>query len=115
MPDAEQTHTAWLTEQHQHAQVSAVAWAQRAEAAEKETAGTDAWARDRASSDYLRAVRLAEVWARVAAALAPPQPPANGQPATYDLHVTADPTAIQQALSEATAAADRTRRPGSTR
>ncbi|MFF5001721.1 hypothetical protein ACFY3G_02740 [Streptomyces phaeochromogenes] len=100
MPDTEQTHTAWLTEQHQHAQASAVAWAQRAEAAEKETADKDAWARDRASSDYLRAVRLAEVWARVATALAPPQPPANGQPATYDLHVALDgaPEALDQAI-----------------
>ncbi len=65
--------------------------------------------RTSAQQEFQRAERaraMADTWSSVATALATP-PTADGQPATYDLHVALDATGAQQALDKAAAAANR--------
>ncbi|MCX4974235.1 hypothetical protein [Streptomyces sp. NBC_00620] len=110
MPEPTHTHADWQAEQHRTAQESAVAWAFKAEAAADDALRSEAYVTEHGASDYLRsrvaeervntqehqarsttARQLAEMWARVAAALTPGQAPANGEPATYDVHLDLGP------------------------
>ncbi|MFM9811615.1 hypothetical protein ACKI16_24270 [Streptomyces scabiei] len=90
----ESPHDAWLPEAHRTAQTSAMVWAQRADEAYEQgvhhedranswtpnTAHAEVIAHERDQAQQCRAssaeaVRLAEMWARVAAVLIPPLEP----------------------------------------
>ncbi|WP_405924871.1 hypothetical protein [Streptomyces sp. NBC_00035] len=118
MPDTQQTHAEWQTEQHHAAQESAVAWALKAEAAADDALRSDAYVTEHGASDYMRsrvaeervnvqehqarsttARQLAEMWARVATALTA-SAPVDGPHATYDVYLSV------KTLREAAAAAE---------
>ncbi|MGW6210950.1 hypothetical protein [Streptomyces sp. NPDC055109] len=111
MPDSQQTHAEWQAKERRNAQEAALTWAAeasripalRSQVYADEQKGRDAgYLRDVIADERLtvqaqdarsdQARRLAEMWARVAIALAPGQAPADGQPATYDVHLDLDPT-----------------------
>ncbi|WP_392967200.1 hypothetical protein [Streptomyces sp. LN245] len=120
MPDPQQQpHAEWQAEQHRAAQAATVQWATEAEAAHTDALKSEAYAKEQQGSDYPRqadtdepaiaqehharsagARQLAEMWARVATALRPDQAPANGQPATYDIHLDLDPTTASQEIQQ---------------
>lgn len=96
MSDGEQSHAAWLTEQHRRAQAFALGWAERAETEYDTATEHEDKARRFADKAYLaepmaderrlaqfhgvrstEALKLAEMWARVARALADAPTPAE--------------------------------------
>lgn len=106
MPDTT-PELAWTAEQLTAAQQAAVRWAATAEQTALEAASNDDYADDRASKPFMidavadarrkaqtyrsrsaEASRMAEMWSRVATALALST---SGQPAAYDLTVQLDP------------------------
>ncbi|MGW3410260.1 hypothetical protein [Streptomyces sp. NPDC000888] len=108
-----QTHAEWQAEQHRIAQEAAVEWAVNAEAALQAALQSETYVKEHQDSQYLRtpvaeqrvnaqehharstaARQLAEMWARVATALAPSHD-------AYDVHVGLDPAAARQALDAA--------------
>ncbi|WP_406365273.1 hypothetical protein [Streptomyces sp. NBC_00645] len=118
MPDPH-THAEWQAEQHRTAQEATVEWAVKAEAAANAALQSEAYVKEKQDSQYLRqavaeervaaqehsarstsARQLAEMWARVATALRPDQAPANGEPATYDIHLDLDPTTASEEIQQ---------------
>ena len=119
MPDSQQPHAEWQAEQHRAAQKAAVEWAAMAEDAHHDALQSEAFVKERQGDDYMRqavaghrttaqeknarsasARQLAEMWARVASALRPEQAPANGEPATYDIHLDLDPTTASEEIQQ---------------
>lgn len=116
----------WAAEQLAAAQQAAVRWASKAEETALDADSNDDYADERAAKPFLldavadarrkaqalrarsaEASRLAEMWSRVAAALAA-RP--DGQPAAYDLTVQLDPKHVGEELARHVRDLERTTR-----